>query len=342
MDSIKVINAKSLFEGMKNFLEDIKSRAIHLQKTIVLSETNDQRIIDGARVISDEKIANIILIETENSLITNDLRDRENVHVINPESYTKFDAYANELVKLRGAKGMTLEKAQQAMKDPNYFGTMMVHMNDADGLVSGATHTTADTVRPALQIIKTKEKFHKVSSFFFMLMDSRIQMFADCAININPDAKDLAEIALDTARSAKKFNIDPKIAMLSFSTKGSAKHPFVDKVREAVNIVKHKAPELMVDGEMQVDAALVPEICKKKCGDCAIDGHANVLIFPDLQSGNIAYKLVERLAGAEAIGPILQGLNKPVNDLSRGCKVEDVVNVVAITALESEEAIGGQ
>jgi phosphate acetyltransferase len=192
-------------------------------------------------------------------------------------------------------------------------------------------------VRPALQIIGTKEKFHKVSGIFFMILENRLLLFADCAINIDPNSTELAEIAIDTAETAKRFGIEPKIAMLSFSTNGSAKHPDADKVREAVQMIKYKRPELIVDGEMQVDAALVPEISQRKFPNSKIKGEANVLIFPDLQSGNIAYKLVERLAKAEAIGPILQGLNKPVNDLSRGCSFQDIADLAAITACEAQE-----
>jgi len=212
----------------------------------------------------------------------------------------------------------------------------MVHLNNADGLVSGSVHSTADTVRPALQIIKTKEQFHKVSSLFLMILQERLLIFADSAIMINPDAKDLAEIAIDTVETAKKFNIEPKVAFLSFSTHGSAKHPMVEKVTEATAIAQAKKPEVLFEGDLQVDAALVPEVAKLKCPNSKIKGDANVLIFPDLQSGNIAYKLVERLAKASAVGPIIQGLNKPVNDLSRGCSVQDIVDVTAITAVEAQ------
>ena len=218
----------------------------------------------------------------------------------------------------------------------NYFGTMMVYNGQADGMVTGTTYSTADSIRPALQIIKTKEKFHKVSGIFFMILEKRLLLFADAAITVEPNSHDLVDIAIDSAETAKKFELDPRIAMLSFSTKGSAKHPDVDKIKEAVALLKHKQPDLVVDGEMQVDAALVPKVAKKKCPNSTIQGDANILIFPDLEAANIAYKLVERLAKASAIGPLLQGLKKPVNDLSRGCHYKDIVNVTAFTACECD------
>lgn len=312
------------------FIDQIKDKAKEAKKRIVLPETDDARVIEAARAIIEQGIAQVVLLKGN---IPPDLEEK--AIVIDPENFGRSDEYVKELVAIRKDKGIDEGKAKEILKDPNYFATMLVHMGDADGLVSGATHTTADTIRPALQIIKTEEKFHKVSSFFFMIVDGRVLLFADCAINIDPDAKDLAKIAIDTARSARKFGIEPRVAMLSFSTHGSAKHPFADKVKESVALAKHEKPDLIIDGEMQVDAALVKEVCKSKCKECVLEGDANVLIFPDLQSGNIAYKLVERLAGANAIGPILQGLKKPVNDLSRGCSVEDIINVVAITAVEA-------
>lgn len=324
---------------MRTFINNIKEKAKQNQKTIVFPEGTEERIIQATEQIIKEGIAKIILLGEEVEIRNKAQQigvDIEGVRIINPSGYERFDEFANAFFELRKHKGITLEQAKGTMKNVSYFGTMLVQMGEADGLVSGSTHSTADTVRPALQIIKTHEKFHKVSSFFFMLLNDKLLIFADCAIVIDPDAKDLAEIAIDTAKSAKKFGIEPKVAMLSFSTKGSAKHPSVDKVREAVSIVKGKMPDLVVDGEMQVDAALVPEVCEKKCKECALHGNSNVLIFPDLQSGNIAYKLVERLAKANAIGPILQGLRKPVNDLSRGCSVRDIVDVSAITAVEAQ------
>ena len=324
---------------MRKFIDDIKEKARQDQKTIVFPEGMEERIIRAVEKIVKEGLAKPILLGDEEQVKAKAQElgvNLDGVRIINPASFEKIDEYANAFLELRKNKGLTIEKAREAMNDITYFGTMFVHMGEADGLISGSTHSTADTVKPALQIIKTHEKFRKVSRFFFMLLDDKLLMFADCAVMINPDAKDLADIAIDTANNPKKFGIEPRVAMLSFSTKGSAKHPFVDKVKEATAIVRDRMPDLVVDGEMQVDAALVPEVCERKCKDCALHGDANVLIFPDLQSANVAYKLVERLAKANAVGPILQGLRKPVNDLSRGCSVQDVVDVTAITAVEAQ------
>jgi len=326
---------------LRTFISNIKEKAKKDKKTIVYPESDDQRILRAACQVCQEGIADIILVGEEQKIREqaqeNNL-DLDGIMIINPLQHEKFEEYAQAFYELRKHKGITPEKAKQILEDPVYYAVMLVHMGDADGMISGASHTTAETVRPALQIIKTHGKFHKVSSFFFMMLESKLLLFADCAIIIAPDAKDLSEIAMDTARSAQKFGIEPRVAMLSFSTKGSAKHPFVDKVREATSIVRDRMPDLVVDGEMQVDAALVPEVCSKKCKDCALQGNANVFIFPDLQSGNIAYKLVERLAKANAVGPVLQGLKKPVNDLSRGCSVQDIIDLTAITAVEAQKA----
>jgi phosphate acetyltransferase len=237
---------------------------------------------------------------------------------------------------MRKEKGLSLEDAKEMIKQVSYFGTMMVHLGDADGLVSGASHSTADTLRPALQIIKTQEGHSIASSYFIMVVENKVYFFSDCGFVVDPDANQLSEIAISTAQSAKQYGIEPKVAMLSFSTHGSGKGESVDKVIEATKLAREKMPDLEIDGDIQLDAAVVPEIGKKKCPNSSIKGNANVLIFPDLNSGNIGYKLVERMAHAMAIGPIVQGLNKPVNDLSRGCSVKDIVEVCAITVVEAQ------
>jgi len=324
---------------------DIISKSIEKAKKdprrIVFPEGTEPRILRAVEIIKKEGIAHPILIGNEEEIRNKAAETNvnlEGIQIINPEHSDKLDIYADRLVEIRKGKVESVEKAKEILKDSIYYGTMMVRLSDADGLIGGATTSTADTVRPALQIIKTKGMFHKVSGVFFMVLKEKLLLFADAAVNIDPDAKDLAEIAIDSAETAKEFDIEPRIAMLSFSTKGSAKHPIVDKVVEATKIVQYKRPDLLIDGDMQVDAALVPEVCDKKCPGCKLHGDANVLIFPDLESGNIAYKLVERLAKAEAIGPILQGLAKPVNDLSRGCDVEDVVHVTAITVVQAQNS----
>ncbi|MBS1266075.1 MAG: Phosphate acetyltransferase [Candidatus Woesearchaeota archaeon] len=314
---------------MKEFMNNIFKKASSDPKRIVFCEGEDPRVVKALKKITDKKIAKPIVVGKISEQI-------DGVQLVDLDNFNKIKEYAEKLVEIRKHKDMTLEKANKLLQDPCYLGTMMVYMQDADGLVAGCTHSTAKTVIPALQIIKTHDKFHKVSGLFLMMYDSRILLFADCAITINPDAKDLADIAIDSANTAEKFGIEPKVAMLSFSTKGSAKHPMVDKIREATKIVKSKKPELIIDGEMQVDAAIVPKVANIKCPDCVIQGDANVLVFPDLNSGNMAYKLVERLGKFKAVGPILQGLKKPVNDLSRGCSAQDIVDVTAITVVEAQ------
>jgi phosphate acetyltransferase len=321
-----------------NILDEIKAKAKANPRRVVLPESLDERTLRAVEIIIREGLAKPILLGDEGAIRQKAGSMQVNIEgaqFIDPNKFDKFEQYSQEFFKLRKHKNITIEKARETLKDVNYLGTMMVQMGDADGLVSGATHTTADTLRPALQIIKTHEKFHKVSSLFLMMLQDRLLVFADAAIEIDPDAKDLADIAIDTVQTAKKFGIQPKVAMLSFSTNGSATHPSVEKVQEAVARVKYRMPELIIDGEMQVDAALVPEVSERKFPGSTIKGDANVLIFPNLEAANIAYKLVERLAKAQAIGPIVQGLKKPVNDLSRGCSVQDIVDVVAITAVES-------
>ncbi len=334
---IKVLKHLKKKEGI---IENIRKKAKANPKTIVYPESYDDRILRAAAIVSKEKSANLILlgnpdeVQKKAKLLKIKL---DKVKIIDPSASEKLQDYANTLYELRKHKGMTPEEAQKTVLKYEYFGTMMVYKGEADGLVSGAVGTTADTLRPALQIIKTKEGTKYASSFFIMVKESKVFFFADCAFIQDPNVEELASIAIQTADSAKRFGYVPKIAMLSFSTKGSAQGPILEKVRNATEEVKKLRPDLLIDGEMQLDAAIVPEVAKKKCPDSPIKGDANVLIFPDLNSGNIGYKLVERFGHTRAIGPIVQGLKKPMNDLSRGCSVEDIVMTTYVTVVEAQE-----
>lgn len=327
---------------MQKFVKKIEALARKNPQKIVLPEALDERILKATEEILKKHIAIPILIGEAKTIKAKAKKlklqiDWNALEIKNPSDKKLAEKYAEGLYEIRKDKGMTKKEALKTIKDINYFGTMMIQMNDADGMVTGATHPTADSIRPVLQIIKTREKFHKVSGIFFMLLENRLLLFADAAITIEPNSHDLVNIAIDTAETAKRFGIEPRVALLSFSTKGSADHPLVDKVKEAVAMIKYKRPDIIVDGELQVDAALVPEVAKRKCPNSPIQGNANVLIFPDLETANIAYKLVERLAKARAIGPLLQGLKKPINKLSRGCSYKDIVNVVTFTAYECQQ-----
>ena len=324
---------------MSDFLDRMKNAAKADKKTVVLPEGEDPRTIAAARKIVDEGLANLVVLGDPATI------DLPGVAVIDPKTSDKHEAYAQKFAELRAKKGVTIEQAREQMDDNTYFGTMMVKMGDADGLVSGACHSTANTLRPALQILKTAPGTKLVSAFFVMCTDKTeygengTLLFADCGLNIDPTADELSEIAIASANTWKSLmSDDPKVAMLSFSTMGSAKGDVPTKVQEATKLANEKEPELALDGDLQLDAALVDSVAKLKAPGSKVAGMANILIFPDLEAGNIGYKLVQRFAGAEAYGPILQGIAKPVNDLSRGCSAEDIVGVVAITAVQAQMA----
>ena len=325
-----------------DFIESVREQLkTKSAKKIILPESNDERILRAAAKISEEKIVNIILLGSKPKIKekAQELKiNLDSVEIIDPEFDVFKEEYVNQYYQLRKHKGISHEEAKKALEDPSVFATMTVHVGRVDGMVAGATWPTANTLRPALQIIKTKKELPIASSFFIMGIEGKIFFFADCAFVKNPDFEELAYIALETANSAKKFSVEPRIALLSFSTRGSGgEDESIKKIHKATKLVRNKKPELLIEGEIQLDTAIIPEVSKLKCPDCVVKGDANILIFPDLNSGNIGYKLVQRFAKAKAIGPIVQGLKKPVNDLSRGCNVEDIVNVVLITALEADE-----
>ena len=324
-------------------IDKIKAKAKADVKRIVLPEGEEIRNVQAAVKIVEQGLAKLTLLgDPEKVKEVAAGASLDGLTIINPKTSDKCAEYANTLYELRKAKGMTPEQAAELVKDPMYYGVMMVKMGDADGLVSGAIHSTGDMLRPALQIIKSKPGIKTVSSCFLMECpnkaygDDGVMVFADCAVNIDPDAEQLASIALGAADSARALaGIEPRVAMLSFSTKGSAKHDLVTKVQEATRIAKELDPDLLLDGELQLDAAIVESVGQLKSPGSPVAGKANVLVFPGLEAGNIGYKLVQRLAGAEAYGPILQGIAKPCNDLSRGCSVDDIVATVAITAAQA-------
>lgn len=329
-----------------NLLDQIKERAKANQQRIVLPEGTEIRTLKAANIILEQEIAKIILIgqtaEIEKLASENDLTHIHKATILDPDTDPGMEMYANLLYEVRKSKGMTLEAARELAKNPLYLGCLLIKNGDADGELAGAQNTTGDVLRPAFQIVKTKPGITVVSGAILMFTPAKqygedgLLMFADCAVNPNPTASELAQIAVTTAQTTQAIaGFEPKVAMLSFSSKGSAKHEFVDKVVEATALAKTMNPKLQIDGELQADAAIVASIGQSKAPSSLIAGQANVLVFPDLQSGNIGYKLVERFSGALAVGPILQGMAAPINDLSRGCSVQDIVHMVSITAIQA-------
>ncbi|MCD6556007.1 MAG: phosphate acetyltransferase [Bacteroidales bacterium] len=324
-------------------LDKIKQNAISLKKRIVLPESFDERMLKAADEAYAEGLAEITLVGNREKVLADadrlGLKNIKKIQITDYDSSENTQKYADLMVELRKHKGMTKEKALELLEDPLYFSVMMIKAGDADGEVAGAANATGNVLLPAFQYIKTAPGISVVSGAFLMFLkdhqfgENGLMIFADCAVHPDPDAEQLAQIAVSTGKTARVIaGIEPKIAMLSFSTKGSASHEMVEKVQKATEIAQKSAPDMQIDGELQADAAIIEAIGKKKAPDSKIAGKANVLVFPDLQSGNISYKLVQRLAGAEAIGPILQGMAAPINDLSRGCSVSDIVNLIAITA----------
>ena len=321
----------SVFDLLKN---KVKKAEKNIQ--IVFPEASDSRILKAASKLSLEKVVTPVLLGNQKKiidLIQKENLDFEDLKIVNPGNYENKKVMIQSFVKARG-KDIPQSEVEETLKDRNYFGTMLVEMDEADGMVSGAAHSTAATVRPALQLIHTSKGMKRVSGSFIMEKKDKKYVFADCAINLNPDSETLAEIAYQSVKTAQMIDIDPKVAFLSFSTKGSAKGEMVTKVKQAAEIFKNNHPEILADGELQFDAAFVPDVAAKKASDSPLKGQANVFIFPELQSGNISYKLAQRLGNFTAIGPILQGLRKPVNDLSRGASTQDVYNIAILTAAQ--------
>ncbi|MBY0479791.1 MAG: phosphate acetyltransferase [Chitinophagaceae bacterium] len=339
-EKINTFQSRSITPRM--FQYQIVKRAKEHKKHIVLPEGGDDRILMAADLLVKQDIVKLTILGIKENIIAAAKRlnltfDFSKIQIIDPATSDKYDAYVDSLVELRKSKNLQKEMARDLMLDVSYFGTMMVYKGDADGMVSGALHTTQHTIRPALQFVKTKKGVNTVSSVFFMCLPNRVSIFGDCAVNPNPTSEQLAEIAISSAETSIMFGIEPKIAMLSYSSGTSGEGEDVEKVRRATEIVREKRPDLKVEGPIQYDAAVDPSVGKKKMPNSEVAGQASVLIFPDLNTGNNTYKAVQRETGAIAIGPMLQGLNKPVNDLSRGCTVDDIFNTVVITAIQSQD-----
>ncbi len=326
-------------DAPKKFCEFLTKKAREANKRIVLPEGNEPRTVKAANICAEEGIATPVLLgkreEIEKVAKSLDFALSGKIEIIDPDEIR--ENYVARLVELRKSKGLTEEDARKLLEDNVYLGTMMIERNEVDGLVSGAVHTTANTIRPALQVIKTAPGQSIVSSVFFMLMPDQVLVYGDCAINPKPTSEELAQIAIQSADSAKAFGLDPKVAMISYSTGTSGKGEDVDKVRDAAKLAQEARPDLLIDGPLQYDAAIVPDVAAQKAPGSKVAGQANVFIFPDLSCGNCTYKAVQRSAGVISVGPMLQGLKRPVNDLSRGALVEDIVYTIAITAIQADQ-----
>jgi phosphate acetyltransferase len=338
----KIVTFRTHSITPRMFQYQIVKRAKEKKKHIVLPEGDDDRILLAAAELVKQNVVDLTILGNKESILAAFKRlnvdlDPEKVNIVNPAASERFDDYANTLYELRKNRNVSLQTAHDLMLDVSYYGTMMVYKGHADGMVSGAAHTTQHTIRPALQFVKTKPGFSTVSSVFFMCLPNRVSVFGDCAVNPNPTSEQLAEIAISSADTSKMFGIEPKVAMLSYSSGTSGEGEDVEKVRKATEIVRQRRPDLKVEGPIQYDAAVDPSVGKKKMPHSDVAGQASVLIFPDLNTGNNTYKAVQRETGALAIGPMLQGLNKPVNDLSRGCTVADIFNTVVITAIQAQQ-----
>lgn len=338
---ISAVEVRGLTPRM--FLYSLIQKAKSNKQHIVFPEGTEGRILKAAEILLDQDVVDITLLgnvdEVRVAIKTSGRRiNLDQIKIVDPQHAPKFFSYVQTLFELRAHRGLTLDAARDLMIDVSYFGTMMVYKGDADGMVSGSVNTTQHTIRPALQFVKTKPGVSVVSSVFFMALEDRVIVYGDCAVNPNPTAEELSEIAISSAETAQAFGVDPKVAMLSYSSGDSGKGAEVEKVREATRLAREKRPDLLIEGPIQYDAAVDPTVAVQKMPDSKVAGQATVLIFPDLNTGNNTYKAVQRETGAMAIGPILQGLNKPVNDLSRGCTVEDIVNTVVITAIQAQNA----